>query len=41
VLPRFHGDGFGIRAGQDYGRMPERAELESTAEKIRHAIVNQ
>jgi len=41
VLPRFHGDGFGIRAGPDYGRMPERAEIESTAEKIRHAIANQ
>ena len=41
VLPRFRGDGFGIRAGPDYGRMPERAELESTAEKIRHAIANQ
>jgi histidine triad (HIT) family protein len=38
VLPRFRGDGFGIRAGPGYGRMPERAELDSTAEKIRRAI---
>jgi len=41
VLPRFRGDGFGIRAGPDYGRMPERAELDSAAERIRHAIANQ
>ena len=38
VLPRFRGDGFGIRAGPGYGRTPERAELDSTAEKIRRAL---
>jgi histidine triad (HIT) family protein len=41
VLPRFRGDGFGIRAGPGYGRMPERAELDSAAEKIRRAIGSQ
>ena len=40
VLPRFRGDGFGIRAGLDYGRMPERTELDATAAKIRTAITN-
>ena len=41
VLPRFRGDGFGIRAGPGYGRTPERAELDSTAEKIRRALEDQ
>jgi diadenosine tetraphosphate (Ap4A) HIT family hydrolase len=41
VLPRFRGDGFGIRTGPGYGRMPERVELDSAAEKIRRAIGNQ
>ena len=41
VLPRFRGDGFGIRAGAGYGQMPERAELDAHAEQIRRAIANQ
>jgi len=38
VLPRFRGDGFGVRTGPDYGRMPERSELDATATKIRGAM---
>ncbi len=41
VLPRFRGDGFGIRAGPGYGRTPERAELDGTAERIRRALEHQ
>jgi len=41
VLPRFRGDGFGIRARRGYGRTPERAELDGTAEKIRRALEDQ
>ena len=38
VLPRFEGDGFGLRFPPGYGRRPERAELESLANKIRGAL---
>jgi diadenosine tetraphosphate (Ap4A) HIT family hydrolase len=37
VIPRFAGDGFGIRFPPDY-RMRERAELDQTAEQIRGAL---
>ena len=38
VIPRFAGDGFGIRAGPDYGRQAGREELEAIAAKIRSAM---
>jgi histidine triad (HIT) family protein len=38
VLPRFKGDGFGLNFPPEYGRRPERAELESLAKKIRGAL---
>jgi histidine triad (HIT) family protein len=38
VIPRFKGDGFGLTFGDTYYTRPSRAELESTAEKIRKAI---
>jgi diadenosine tetraphosphate (Ap4A) HIT family hydrolase len=41
VLPRFRGDGFGIRTAPEYGRMPERADLDAAAAKIRQAIPGQ
>jgi diadenosine tetraphosphate (Ap4A) HIT family hydrolase len=37
VIPRFAGDGFGIRFPPDY-RMRERAELDATAEQIRSTL---
>ncbi len=37
VLPRYAGDGFGLRFGPNYGRRPTRAELEGAALKIRMA----
>jgi histidine triad (HIT) family protein len=41
VIPRFRGDGFGIRIGPEYGRSPGRDELDAVAEKIRRAIGHQ
>lgn len=38
VIPRFDGDGFGIRVGPHYGRLASETELESTAVKIRSAM---
>jgi histidine triad (HIT) family protein len=38
VLPRFAGDGFGLRFGPDYGRRPDRAELDRVAGQIRDAL---
>jgi histidine triad (HIT) family protein len=38
VIPRFHGDGFGIRVGSDYGRTSTREDLEAVAAKIRRAV---
>lgn len=35
VIPRFHGDGFGLRFGPDYSKRPARAELEEAASLIR------
>jgi diadenosine tetraphosphate (Ap4A) HIT family hydrolase len=35
VLPRFRGDGFGLRFAPGYGRMPPRAELDDMAARIR------
>lgn len=38
VLPRFVGDGFGLKFGPNYGRRPRRVELDKTARKIREAM---
>jgi len=37
VIPRFRGDGFGLRVGPYYGMKPERKELNLIAEQIRKA----
>jgi histidine triad (HIT) family protein len=39
VIPRFKGDGFGIRFGRQYGLRPDRQELQGIAAKIREAMV--
>jgi histidine triad (HIT) family protein len=39
VIPRFNGDGFGIRFGRQYGVRPEKHELEEIAQKIKEAMV--
>ncbi len=39
VIPRFKGDGFGIRFGRQYNVRPEKQDLEKIASKIRRAIV--
>lgn len=38
VIPRFRGDGFGIRFGPDYGFRPDRKELDAAALRIRQAM---
>lgn len=38
VVPRFRGDGFGIKFGPNYGLKPERKKLDEIAEKIRTSI---
>ncbi len=38
VFPRFDGDGFGLRFGEQYWTKPERADLESVAAAIRTAL---
>ncbi len=38
VVPRFRGDGFGLRFGPNYGRLPEREILDETAAKITRAL---
>lgn len=38
VIPRFEGDGFGLRFGPDYGKKPESAELDRLARSIRGAL---
>ncbi len=38
ILPRFRGDGFGLRFGPNYGVRPERAELYAAAAQIRQAM---
>jgi len=38
VVPRFRGDGFGLKFGPSYGIKPERKELDAVAEQIRRAI---
>ena len=38
VVPRFAGDGFGLRFGPHYGRFPPREELDAAAARIRRAL---
>ncbi len=38
IIPRFQGDGFGIRFGRSYGVKPERKELDETAAGIREQL---
>ncbi len=38
VIPRFPGDGFGLRFGPGFGRRPERDLLDGIAEKIKNQI---
>ena len=40
VIPRFEGDGFGLRLGPDYGRMASRGHLDSVAARIRSAMAD-
>ncbi len=35
VVPRYRGDGFGLRFGPEYGRMPARAELDAQAAALK------
>ena len=37
VIPRYTGDGFGLRFGPHYGQRPRRAELDDAGTKIRIA----
>ena len=39
VVPRFKGDDFGLKFGPNYGKRPERKELEAIAGSIRGALV--
>lgn len=39
VVPRFKGDGFGLKFGPKYGKRPERKELEAIAGSIRGVLV--
>jgi histidine triad (HIT) family protein len=38
VIPRFRGDGFGLRFGSSYGIKPEREELDTIASQVRRGI---
>ncbi len=38
VIPRYAGDGFGLRFGPHYPSRPPRADLDETARKIREAL---
>ena len=38
VCPRFKGDGVGLKFGPRYGKRPERAELDSMAQRIREVL---
>jgi len=39
VVPRYTGDGFGLRFGPEYGNRPARAQLDVVADKIRRALL--
>jgi len=38
ILPRYVGDGFGLRFGPHYANKPGRQELNETADRIRNAL---
>ncbi len=38
VIPRFRGDGFGLRFPPTYGQHPSRVELDETAGRIKEAL---
>ena len=38
VIPRYNGDGFGLRFGPAYGNRPSRDELDDTADRIRQVL---
>ncbi len=38
VIPRFEGDGFGLRFGPDYGTRPGRDELDAIAGQLRERV---
>jgi histidine triad (HIT) family protein len=38
VVPRFQGDGFGLRFGPNYGLLPSRGELDENAAKLSAAL---
>lgn len=38
VIPRFRGDGFGMKFGSNYGVKPNRKELDEVAERIRASM---
>ena len=38
LIPRWRGDGFGLRVRADYGRIADRTELDAFAVKIRTAL---
>jgi histidine triad (HIT) family protein len=38
VVPRFKGDGFGLKFGPNYGKRPNRKELDAVAGSIREAM---
>ncbi|MCS7221026.1 MAG: HIT family protein [Anaerolineae bacterium] len=38
VIPRYKGDGFGLRFGPTYGTRPPRAELDRIAQQIKEAL---
>ncbi|MEA2089629.1 MAG: HIT family protein [Thermoproteota archaeon] len=40
VVPRFVGDGFGLKFGPNYGRRPNREELDETAKKSEKRCVD-
>lgn len=38
VLPRYKGDGFGLKFGRDYEKLPEKSELDKVANDIKSHI---
>jgi histidine triad (HIT) family protein len=39
VIPRFTGDGFGLKFGPNYGYKPNRKELDEIAKRVKKALV--
>ena len=38
MIPRFDGDGFGLKFGPDYANIPDKETLEVTAKRIRDVL---